>query len=137
VRSLTSQTELDWVDVRKDHGELAWLDGLLFIKTGPPAASLSDDFRTGNPARSYWVMMALGPIAPVNRFVTFPPIQPVFQRVFLTIQPSMVDPCRVSLRFRTSLSNACPSTPEPYGNDGWPEKASAELQRRRERATAV
>jgi len=40
------QIELDWVDVEKTMAELAWMDGLLFIKTGPPAASLSDDFRT-------------------------------------------------------------------------------------------
>jgi hypothetical protein len=39
------QRELDWLDVEATLPQLAWISGVLYIKTTPPAVSLTDDLR--------------------------------------------------------------------------------------------
>jgi hypothetical protein len=40
------QRELDWLDVEATAPQLAWIPGVFYIRTGPPAVSLSEDLRT-------------------------------------------------------------------------------------------
>ena len=40
------QSEFDWLDVEATLPQLAWLPGMLYFKTQPPAVSLTEDLRT-------------------------------------------------------------------------------------------